>query len=387
MSISKRLLWLNGIAIIAVCIHHAAAFSLQAMFEWTHRYMDVPINQMNFDQLGSFSYYVLMVFRLLLSFAGAAFFFISGYFVGITAKSSKHGMSWNVVLARVRQLIVPFLLWTAVRFVLLKTTPGGMHKILMEGGLDGATLMALLQRTPVAINEILDYYHWIPLLIQFYILSPFIVRAARSNWKLMMILLALLGWAQAGLGYLATFGVGSAAQIQGSLPNWFAPLNLAFWFPLGVVFGLHFMKFKPTLMRYQRPLLVSVVITSILVLVEYAVVQRLTGPEWLGPSFGGFSKLPFSLSVILCYLAYDKAQMPMGDEIANIGTKSLGIYLGNIPSVYVVAVLMYHLTPWLLGYQLVYMTILVAAGLGIPLLMMELVRRSPVRTRYRLLFG
>ena len=41
MSLSKRLLWLNGIAIIAVAMHHAAAFSLQAMFEWTDRYMTV----------------------------------------------------------------------------------------------------------------------------------------------------------------------------------------------------------------------------------------------------------------------------------------------------------------------------------------------------------
>jgi hypothetical protein len=48
---------------------------------------------------------------------------------------------------------------------------------------------------------------------------------------------------------------------------------------------------------------------------------------------------------------------------------------------------MYRLTPKILGYQLVYLAVLVLVGLGIPLLLMEAVRRSPARHRYRILFG
>jgi peptidoglycan/LPS O-acetylase OafA/YrhL len=151
--------------------------------------------------------------------------------------------------------------------------------------------------------------------------------------------------------------------------------------------GLYWIEFKPRLVRYRWHLLVATVVMAILVLVEYAVVDQLNGPEWLGPGFGGFTKFPYSLFLILSYLAFDKSYMPLADEVSLIGTKSLGIYLGNIPSIYVAAILMYRLTPSLLGYQLVYFVILVLVGLGVPLLLMEAVRRSPVRHRYRILFG
>ena len=360
MSLSKRLLWLNGIAIIAVAMHHAAAFSLQAMFEWTDRYMTVSVP--NYDQLGSAAYYVLMLMRLLLSFAGAAFFFISGYFVGTMARGPNATISWSMVFSRIKLLLVPLVIWTVVRYVLLR-------------------------QVPRSFDDILRPYHWIPLLMQFYLISPFLVRIARRNWKLLLIIAAAIGWLGSGMEYLASFGWRPADQLQTMIPNWIVPWNLPFWFPFGVVVGIHYAQFRPWLQRNRYYLLTATVIMSVLVVAEYALVDGLTGPEWLGPGFGGFTKFPFSLFFILSFLAFEKSRMPWPDQIADIGTKSLGIYLGNIPCVYVAAVFMYRFTPWLLGYQLIYFLILVAVGLGVPLLLMEAVRRSPVRPRYRLLFG
>jgi hypothetical protein len=267
-----------------------------------------------------------------------------------------------MVFSRVKLLIIPLILWTAVRYILLR-------------------------QYPRSINDLLDPYHWIPLLIQFYLISPFLVRMAKSNWKLLLLAAWLIGWAGSLLAYMAEFGVGNAQQIQASLPNWLILVNFPFWFPFGVVVGIHWIEFKDRLVRYRWHLLVASVVLTVLVLVEYAVVDRLTGPQWLGSGFGGFTKLPFSLFVILTFLAFDKSHLPLAEEISLIGTKSMGIYLGNIPSVYVAALLMYHLTPWLLGYQLVYCAILVAVGIGVPLLLMEAVRRSPMRHRYRVIFG
>jgi peptidoglycan/LPS O-acetylase OafA/YrhL len=357
---SKRLLWLNGIAIIAIAVHHAAAFSLQAMFDWTDRYLAVPVP--NYDQLGSTAYYILMILRLLATFAGPAFFFISGYFIGITAKGSRSTVSWSMVFSRIRLLLAPFLLWTVVRFILLRDLPQN-------------------------IDDVLTPYHWIPLLIQFYLVSPFIVILAKRSWKLLLLAIFCIGLFGSVMAYQTAFGGESAQALAASLPNWFFLIILPFWFPFGVVMGLHWIEFKPRLVRYRWHLLVATVVMAILVLVEYAVVDQLNGPEWLGPGFGGFTKFPYSLFLILSYLAFDKSYMPLADEVSLIGTKSLGIYLGNIPSIYVAAILMYRLTPSLLGYQLVYFVILVLVGLGVPLLLMEAVRRSPVRHRYRILFG
>lgn len=357
---SKRLLWLNGIAIIAVAVHHAAAFSLQAMFDWTNRYMAVEVP--NYDQIGSPAYYILMLIRLLLTFAGPAFFFISGYFIGIAAKGSQSTISWNMVFSRIKQLIVPFFLWTVVRYILLRDLPR-------------------------SIDDILTPYHWIPLLIQFYLLSPFMVPLAKRNWKLFIFTAGLIGIAGSVLAYMSTFGSSTAKAIETGLPNWLFLTNLPFWFPFGVVIGLKLTQFKSRLVQVRWLLLAATIVMAVLVLVEYGIVDRVTGPEWLGPGFSGFTKLPYSLSLILCFLAFEKSRMPLAEEISQIGTKSLGIYLGNIPSVYVAAVLMYRLTPWILGYQLLYLAILILLGLGIPLLLMYVVRISPVRYRYRILFG
>jgi hypothetical protein len=47
----------------------------------------------------------------------------------------------------------------------------------------------------------------------------------------------------------------------------------------------------------------------------------------------------------------------------------------------------YHLIPGLLGVQWLFQPILFAAGLGIPLLLMEITARTPARRFYSLLFG
>lgn len=360
MSMSKRLLWLNGIAIIAVAAHHAAAYSLQAMFLWTDRYL--PVTVPNYDQIGSFNYYVLMLIRLLLPFAGPAFFFISGYFVGVMAKGNRSTVSWSMVFSRVKLLLAPFLLWTAIRYILLRDIPR-------------------------SIDDVLTPYHWIPLLIQFYLVAPFIIVLAKRNWKLLLIGIYLIGLLNSVLEYQATFGSGAALQLESYLPNWFFLVVLPFWFPFGVVVGLHLTQFKPFLIRYRWYLLAATIVSAVLVLVEYAVVDQMTGPEWLGPGFGGLTKFPYSLFFILSFLAFDKGQMPLANRIADIGTKSLGIYLGNIPSVYVASVLMYRYTPSLLGHQLIYFMILLVVGIAVPLLLMEAIRRSAVRHRYRILFG
>jgi len=303
-----------------------------------------------------------MLIRLLLTFAGPVFFLISGYFIGIVAKGGQSFVNWKFVSSRIKVLMIPFILWTIVRY-------------------------GLLRQFPKSIDDILTPYHWIPLLIQWYLVAPLIVILARRNWKLLLIGIALIGMSGSIMAYLTAFGNTPAQDLDAVLPNWFFLTNLPFWFPFGVVIGLHYASLKSRLLAYRWHLLVATLVMAILVLVEYAVVDRLSGPAWLGPGFSGFSKLPYSLFLILCFLAFDKSRMPLSSEVSQIGSKSLGIYLGNIPSVYVAAVLMYRLTPALLGYPLVYLAILVLVGMGIPLILMKVVQLSPARYRYRLLFG
>ena len=133
---SKKLLILNGLAIIAVPLHHAAAYGLQAMFYWTDRYR--PVSVPNFDQINSISYYVTTAIRQLDAFSVPAFLFISGYFIAFMARGEKSEVTWSLVTARVKTLLPPFLIWTVIRY-------------------------ALLRDFPSSIDDVLDPYHFIPL--------------------------------------------------------------------------------------------------------------------------------------------------------------------------------------------------------------------------------
>ena len=359
---TRRLLLLNGLAILGIVLHHAAAYTLQAMFEWTDRYM--PVSVPNYDQLGSPAYYLVMAIRLLAIWSVPAFLFISGYYVGFMTKGKDGPLKWNSMLPRIKVLLYPFVVWTAIRFILLR-------------------------RFPTSLDEVLNPYFFIPLLIQFYLLAPWIARIAQRNWKLLLAAAALLHIISWGVRYLANIGVFIPGQdiFLALTPRWFFLTWQPFWFPFGIVFGIHFYNRGQQLARLKRPLLAMVILLSFFILAEYFLLDRLNREEWLGPVFSGLAAAPFSLTVILCFLAFSDVTLPLSSQIAQVGAKSLGIYLGNIPFVYVVAALMYHLTPWLLGYHLIYLFILIIAGLGGPLLLMELVRRSPARAQYRILFG
>jgi membrane-bound acyltransferase YfiQ involved in biofilm formation len=268
------------------------------------------------------------------------------------------------VIPRIKVLLIPFAIWTAIRYI-------------------------LLHRPPTSIHEILDPYYFIVLLVQFYLLSPIIVPFAKSNWKILLIVVALIQFIAAeGTVYLQLLGleIPGLSTIIAWTPRWFFPGRL-FYFALGIVAGIHYEGFKEWLVEVKWHLLAIVVITGFLSLLEYELADRISGETWLGPNNPGFSRMIYASSVSLCFLAFEGGSIPFSKIISGLGAKSLGIYLGNLPAAYVAASIMYKLTPSALGNQLLYQSVLWLAALGVPLLLMEVVRRTPFRSGYRYLFG
>jgi hypothetical protein len=48
---------------------------------------------------------------------------------------------------------------------------------------------------------------------------------------------------------------------------------------------------------------------------------------------------------------------------------------------------MFRYTPWILGYQILYQPIMIFFALGVPLALMRLVSRLPVKKLYKYSFG
>ncbi len=358
----RRLLFLNGLAILTIPIHHATAYGLQAMFIWTDRFRDVSVP--NYDLLGSLAYYVMVIIRQLDTYSVPAFLFISGYFVAFMVRGKNSTLSPGTVIPRIKVLVPPFIVWTVIRY-------------------------ALLRHVPTSLDEVLDPYHFVPILIQFYLLSPWLVPLARRNWKAFLSVFALIHLGVQSIRYVANLGVGFPGLdlLLTLTPRWIFIGQQPFWFPFGLVFGLHSSVFTPWLRRYRWQLVAATIFFGVSSFVEYQIADYLNGELWIGPTFSGFSRNFYILFFILAALTIDIKAPRLTKIVNTIGAHSLGIYLANIPVVYVIAVAMYRLTPQILGIQPVYVTVLFTAGLGIPLLLMWLVRRSPFRPAYRLLFG
>ncbi len=359
---TRRFLYLNGLAILAVVVVHAAAYGLQAMFLWTDRYRDVAVP--NFDQLDSLPYLVTMAIRQLGVFAVPAFYFVSGYFIAFLAKGPNSRVTWAQVAPRIKVLLIPFAIWTAFRFV-------------------------LLMRWPANLNEVLMPYHFIPVLIQFFLLAPLIAPLAKNRWRLLLL---VAGLAQLGIialrysEFLFSISLPNGEAASGYLPGWLF-LAWPFYFPLGIIVGFHLDKFKEPLLRMRWLLLGATVLLASLAIVEYHVADGINGSEWIGPHSPGLARPLFVIAFILTFLAFPRGPLPFSKWMTHLGANSLGIYLGNIPAIYVIAVLMYKLTPAALGNQLVYQSVLIAAGVAGPLILMELFRRTSARPYFRYLFG
>jgi hypothetical protein len=73
----KRLLYMNGLATIAVILFHASGWGFIAMFFWADQYRTVA--SPNFDLIGSLPYFALRVIEQIVSFGVPAFLFVSGF--------------------------------------------------------------------------------------------------------------------------------------------------------------------------------------------------------------------------------------------------------------------------------------------------------------------
>lgn len=367
----RRLLPLNGIAILGVIVFHTAGWGFTALFAWTHRYL--PVTAPNFDQMGSLSYYVLRAIEQLAVFSIPAFLFVSGIFIAIATGRSRKVVSWATVGARIRDLLIPYLFWSALLMALpfaqnRPDTPRAVVTHLLTGGANPA-------------------YYYVPLLIQLYLLAPVITRFARRRWLPLLIIAGLMQLAVQMLYYPALLNVemGALEPLVDMVPKWFFPVRI-FWFTLGVVVGFHMRAFERVLHRIRWWALGLTLLLFPLGILEWELIQDLSGQQWLAHRETLLDSL-FAVAIVFSLLGFKKVSIPYSAQLNELGSKSFGIYLIHSPVMEYGARALYHLAPWLLASQWLFQPLLIVLGLGVPLLMMAAVSRSPARVYYRYSFG
>jgi hypothetical protein len=367
----KRLLLLNGLAILGVILFHAAGAGLMAMFAWRDRYL--PLLDGSYDPMSSPAYYVLRVIEQLVGFSIPAFLFISGFFIASATGRSRATVSGQIIGARIKHLLMPYFIWSFVLFFLLyfqgRTYTIDRYLVrILTGGADTS-------------------YYYVILLCQLYLMSLLLVPLAKTRWILLLVVTALIQLTVQLLQYPVFLGTNSLVlrAFVDVVPKWLFPSRIL-WFTFGMVTGFHLSDIKGWATRNRRALLATAVSTFLLGIVEWEFYFRRSGPGLLGHRETLINDV-YAAAFILSFLAFDKVQIPFSKVIGELGTKSFGIYLGNSVVMLYVARSVYHLVPWVLAYQIILQPLMIAFGLAIPLLLMAAVRRSPAQRYYSYLFG
>jgi peptidoglycan/LPS O-acetylase OafA/YrhL len=363
---------LTGLAIIGVVVHHSVHWVITAMFWWTDMYRPVTIP--NYDQLWSINYLIVRMVDQLAVIGFAAFFFVSGMFVSMMTGRSRKTIPVRALFPRIKNLLIPFLLWSSI-----------------------ALLFNIIFGQSYTINDILQIpfkgvtigYYFIPLLIIFYLISPLLVRLANERWKLLLGIAAVIHFAMIFLYYAQFLGWKFQNEhlqaIIDFMRNW-PLLGTIFWFIFGMVVGFHLSVFMQWLLGVKKLLYIGLIIFYFASIIEWAFIRQVSGREWISTQVFLCSQV-YVFLFLLSFFTLESSSIPFHKQIARLGSKSYGIFLIHPIIMVIIAKSVYHLVPMLLGLPLIFQALLVLSGIGIPLAMMEIVNRSPVRKYYSWIFG
>jgi peptidoglycan/LPS O-acetylase OafA/YrhL len=368
----RRLLYLNGLAILAVILFHTSGMGFIAMFAWTHRYL--PVTVPNYDLLGSSAYYGLRVVEGIVVFSIPAFLFISGFFIAFATGRTRSQVSWKFVFDRIKYLLIPYTIWFSVALILL-----------MVEGVYKDTLGGLL--VSYATGRINPVFYYVPLLVQLYILSPLLVSLTRKNWRILLIGVTFIQLFIVIMQYPLFLGMENPfyLQVLALFPKWFFPTRI-FWFTLGIVVGFNINEFKARSSSIRWVLFSLMMILLVTSIVEWEALLRFSGQQWIDHR-ETFADLFYAGMLLLSYLAFDKLKFPLSRQISDLGAKSYGIFLTHALFIEYTARIIYRFYPQLLSNQLILQLVLIAVGLGAPLLIMYIVKKSPLQSTYSYLFG
>lgn len=360
----RRLLLLNGVAIVGVILFHSAGWGIVAMFDWAYRYNAVPA-----DQVGTVSYYFLRFIEQLVVFSIPAFLFVSGFFIAFATGRKHKTISWHVVGIRIRDLLIPYTIWTLIVWFL--------------SALENGPSSPLAYFQEFILGEANPAYYYVPLLTQFLLLSPFLVRWAKANFVSMLVITGLIQLAVILQYYPSLFGY--QIEYLNRVPKWLF-VSRIFWFSLGIIVGFNIKPFQDFLFRYKKLFLGLAIILVPVGMIEWEIIQSMADRGILEHRETILDAV-YSLAVIFAFLGYYKAKIPFANTLDDLGSKSFGIYLVHSPAMTYAARAIAVLTPIILSFTALFFIIMVVVSLGVPLVLMAIMGRSFLRPYYKYVFG
>jgi peptidoglycan/LPS O-acetylase OafA/YrhL len=342
---------MRGIAILLVVLNHTIALGIS----YPAKAGIVPVSGIGRQ--------ILTGLELLGWFAVPIFLFISGSFFAYAAQGNRSRLSYKVVFENLKHILWPYIFWSIIFYIWLYI--GHNEQTTVTGHIK---------------NLIVGYpFHFVPLLIFFYLAAPILVWVLqRVGWLTVLILLSGYQVVLINIVDPGTFGF--------VFPAWmdlFAPpilsRTMADWgiyFPLGLVYTLNMAKMDPWVTRAKTAMLI---LTSGIFIVTVLAANQILDAAW--------ARHIYPLSFVLYLPNLKRQQIPSVRLFEAIGKKAYGLYLTHLTLMDILlTIVLIWITP-LLEHLIVLLPVLFFLSVSIPLLLMSAVGRLPSRNLYRLIFG
>jgi peptidoglycan/LPS O-acetylase OafA/YrhL len=348
--INRQFAALRGLAIILVVFDHA---------------IHMPVAE--FGRVGllpptGLAHWLLVVLQQPGAIAVPIFLFLSGCFMVYAVNGREMPVAYRIIASNLRYIVVPYLVWSLIFYV----------------------VAYLLQYERL---ELVDYvkgllvgypFNFVPILIFFYLLGPWLVLAVRRRpW---LVLAAVFGYQ---LFLVNVHSPGALGMVFPAWTWWLSPPILrstlakwAIYFPLGVVYGLHGKAILEPLRRLWLPLAATGI-----VLFGLRVAAIIQG--WDARALAVVSPIPF---ILLC-IVVKRERIPLAGRLEQYGRKSYGLYLTNLIVLSLLLAGIQVAIPWLLPHLIVVIPVLFFVTLNVPFWVMTLVERQPTRLIQRFVFG
>jgi fucose 4-O-acetylase-like acetyltransferase len=363
------------LAITAVAVNHAANWGFIALFWWTDRYRAVAVP--NYDQLGSFSYYFVLTLQKLAVFCMPAFLFVTGLFLAYAARGSQSHLTWDVIKKRIFNLLPPYAIWIVVMYLVQYLVGEKRSTLEYLWGL------VSIEKSP---------FFFVPLIIVYYLISPFLVRWIRARMKLVLgvaLAVLLMGVIRSYLNvyirynHLEETSLATVALFfrQEKIFEYF------FYYVFGLIAGFNLTTVKNWIIKYRWMLLIISILMGILAVVEAEwVYQVFDTTSWRSRTLT-IPTVIYSIAIVLSFWAFEQVKIPFSNVFYRLGLDTLGIYMIHQIVLLIVPKIVYNFLPFMLAWQVVYLPFLVIVILATPILLMTIVRKLPIRVYTRYIFG
>lgn len=347
---NRQFVALSGVSMILIVLNHA----IHMVMEYTQA--------LGYSLPPGWALIILETFQAFGNFAVPIFLFISGSFIAYAARGNPPRISYKFLQSSLIHILLPYLIWSLAFYLILFTNRG------MTFG-----LLEYVRHLVVGYP-----YHFIPLLVFFYIISPVVVRLGhRYAWGFLVLI---------GIYQLFLMNIKYPGILGFDYPGWADYLKvpilwstMADWlicFPLGMVISMNGAAVKPVLLRYKWAIFGLTLSLLIIALLSAHGVLAVEITRLLSP-----------LLFLLVIPVIPRNSIPAVRQLEQVGKRSYGLYLTHLLILDTLALVVSKTLPQLFQITLLIYPIVFTAGLLVPLWVMGLFAKSPVRKYFRYVFG